>query len=117
MGIKMTDLKDIVERIAQNEKTWIPKKAGKLESGWYDKNLKRIDPDEREIGAILYVTKDFNSLKDFLKKFKKTKRRVQYGMNDFIVDVFNGWMDTTIKVYAKIDYKKRHQDYLRVIKK
>lgn len=88
-----------------------------LKSGFYNKNLQRIDPKEEEIGAILYVTKDFDSLNKFLKNlnFKKLKNKIQYAKNDVIIDVFDGWIDTTIKVYAKIDYKKRHKDYLKVI--
>lgn len=113
----MASLETIARRIAQNEKTWVPKKDDELESGWYDKNLKRIDPDEREMGAILYITKDFDFLRDFLKKFKKSKKRVAYGMNDVIVDVSNSWIDITIKVYAKVDHKKRHQDYLKEMRK
>ena len=92
------------------------RKHNETESGWYNKNLKKIKPNEKEIGAILFVTKDFDSLHNFLKKlnFKKLKKKVQYVKNDVIIDVFNGWNDLTIKVYAKIDYKKRHKDYLEM---
>jgi len=52
-----------------------------------------------------------------LKKFdyNQLKKYVQYAKNDLIIDVFDGWIDTTIRVYAKIDYKKRHKDYLKMI--
>ena len=92
------------------------RRNSEIESGWYNKNLKIIEPNEKEIGAILFVTKDLDSLRKFLKKldFKKLKKKVQYAKNDVIVDVFNGWNDLTIKVYAKIDYKIRHKDYLEV---
>jgi len=90
----------------------------KLKSGWYNKKLKKINPKDEEIGAILYVTKDFNSLKKFLKNLdnKKIRDKISYYANDLIIDVFDGWCDTTIKVYAKVDYKKRHEDYLKLFK-
>lgn len=75
-----------------------------LESGWYNKNLKKINPKESEIGAPLFVTKDFNHLYDFLKKldFKQlTKKVPSASSKDVIIDVFNGWCDITIKVYSK----------------
>jgi hypothetical protein len=88
-----------------------------LKSGWYNKKLQPIKPKDEEIGAILFVTKDFESLYDFIKKFdyNQLKKYVQYAKNDLIIDVFDGWIDTTIRVYAKIDYKKRHKDYLKMI--
>ena len=87
-------------------------------SGLYNKNMKEIAVDERELGAILYTTKDFDSLKKFLKKFdyKKVKKTLRYAKNDVIIDVFNGWSDIDIKVYEKTDYKKRHRDYLKIMK-
>lgn len=92
------------------------RRNSEIESGWYNKNLKIIEPNEEEIGAILFVTKDLDYLRKFLKKldFKKLKKKVQYAKNDVVIDIFNGWNDLTIKVYAKIDYKRRHKDYLEV---
>ncbi|MFW6173973.1 MAG: hypothetical protein ACOC5T_09535 [Elusimicrobiota bacterium] len=74
-----------------------------LESRWYDKNLKKINPKESEIGAPLFVTKDFGHLYDFLNTidFKKLRKKVPSATNDVIIDVFNGWIDLTIKVYSK----------------
>lgn len=87
-----------------------------LKSGWYNKKLRPINPNEKEIGAILFVTKDFRNLQEFLVRYNyaKLKQKVSYAKDDLIIDVFNGWNDLTIKIYARVDYKKRHKDYLKV---
>ena len=75
-----------------------------LETGWYDKDLKKIKPKESEIGAPLFVTKDFGHLYDFLNKldFKRlTKKVPSASSKNVIIDVFNGWCDIIIKVYSK----------------
>lgn len=79
-----------------------------LKSGWYNKNLKEIDPNNEDIGTILYVTKDFSYLKDFVTKFKNSNKKAPCDTNDLIIDVSNSWIDITIKVYAKVNWKKQH---------
>jgi len=90
-------------------------RKNELLTGWYNKKLERINPDEREMGAMLYKTKSFDSLFDFLKKFdyKKLKKKLQYAKNDLIIYVHNGWNNIEIEVFAKDDFEKRHADYLK----
>jgi len=82
-----------------------------LKTDWYNQNLEVIKPISKEIGAILYITKDFDLLN---KELDYLREKHPEGL---IIDVFNGWCDTTIKVYAKCDYIKEHQEYLDYINK
>ena len=63
------------------------------------------------MGAILYKTKSFDSLFDFLKKFdyKKLKKKLQCAKNDLIIYVHNGWNDIEIEVFAKVDFWTDHK--------
>lgn len=87
-----------------------------LKTNWYDENLKVIKPKNKEIGAILLVTKEFKVLNDYLINFdlKRLKSKVNYSKG-LAIDVFNGWSDLEIKVYALKDFEKEHDDYLKVL--
>ena len=84
------------------ERTGVVKMKTELKTGWYNKNLNEIYPEDKEIGTILYVTKEFKHLYSFIDtlNFDKLSKKLHRNIQDIIIDVSNFWCDLTIKIYT-----------------
>ena len=73
-----------------------------LKTGWYNKELERIKIEDRNLGAVLFVTKEFKHLYDFINKldFDTLSNKLQRPIDNIIIDVSNFWVGLTIKVYS-----------------
>ena len=74
-----------------------------LKTGYYNQDLKPIHATDKDMGAILFKTKDFKQLYDFIKSYDKKKliSKLDHVTGNLIIDVWNFHLDLTIYVYAE----------------